>query len=130
MTAMGEDKKTTKLRYGIVDFERRKHPRFKIDLPVEYGRSALGIKEGKAVNASEGGLLLWLPERMDIGRLLDVKLFLSMEAALRTIEIQVRVVWTDLHVEEGEDYRTGVEFSAVSEGDLEVLKTFLRSLSA
>ena len=126
---MGEEEKETKHRYGIVNLERRKHPRFKVDLPVEYGRTDSAAKQGKALNASEGGLLLWLPEKMDIGRFLDLKLFLSLSSGLKTIEMQVRVVWTDIHGEQWGDYRTGVEFSAISEGDLEILKKFLKSLA-
>jgi hypothetical protein len=56
----------TKLRYGTVNFEKRKYPRFNLDLPVEYGRTDLFVKHGRAVNASEGGLLLYLPEQMEI----------------------------------------------------------------
>ncbi len=126
---MNGDEKEIKPRYGVVDFERRKHPRFKVDLLVEYTAGGPGAIAARAVNASEGGLLLWLPERVEIGRLLDVNLYLSLRSGLKTIAVQVRVVWTDIHLEGWGDYRTGVEFSAISAEDLEVLKSFLRSLS-
>ena len=58
----------TKLRYGAVNFEKRKHPRFNFDLPIEYSRTDLFVKHGRAVNVSEGGLLLYLPEQMEIGQ--------------------------------------------------------------
>jgi hypothetical protein len=35
---MGEEKET-RLHYGTVNFEKRKYPRFYVDLPVEYARS-------------------------------------------------------------------------------------------
>jgi len=41
--------KETKPRYGTVNLERRKHPRFSVDLPIEYYRidSSIG-HTGKA----------------------------------------------------------------------------------
>jgi len=61
------EEKGTKARYGTVNFEKRKHPRFSVDLPVEYSRANLSADHGRVMNASEGGLLLYLPEQMEIG---------------------------------------------------------------
>ena len=72
---MKKEEDETKLRYGTVNFEKRKHPRFSIDLPVEYSRTDLFVKHGRAVNASEGGLLLYLPEQMEIGQHLEIESF-------------------------------------------------------
>jgi hypothetical protein len=36
--------------------EKRQFPRADIDLPVEYSRTNLFFKHGRATNASEGGL--------------------------------------------------------------------------
>jgi len=102
-----EEEKTTKPRYAIVNFERRRHPRFSVDLPMEYSKSDLIVKQGRAVNASEGGLLLYLPERMEIGQHLNLKLFFSSGSELKTIETLVQVVWMDIHLgEDWGDYRT------------------------
>ncbi len=59
---------------GVVNFEKRRHPRFNVDLPMEYGRTEVGAKEGRVLNASEGGVLLYLPEQMMIGQLFALKL--------------------------------------------------------
>ena len=128
---MGKEEKKPKPHYGIVNFEKRKHPRFNIDLPIEYTRSGLPIKDGRAVNASEGGLLLYLPEQVEIGQHFVLKLFFPSGTALETIETLVRVVWTDIHGgEDWGDYRTGVCFSDISSEDLDKLKNFLKSLSS
>jgi c-di-GMP-binding flagellar brake protein YcgR len=124
-----EEKQTTKPRYGTVNFERRKYPRFNVDLPVEYSKPDLISKPGRATNVSEGGLLLYFPERMEIGQHLSLKLFFSFGLELKTIETLVQVVWMD--IDPGKDwgeYRTGVKFLDISPESLDTLKSFLKSL--
>jgi hypothetical protein len=51
--------------------ERRKHPRIRVEFPLDY--SHVHAKEthgGIVANACEGGLLVYLPELMEIGTLL------------------------------------------------------------
>jgi c-di-GMP-binding flagellar brake protein YcgR len=127
---MEKETKETKPRYGTVNFEKRKHPRFNIDLPVEYRRTNLLAKQGRAVNASEGGLLIYFPEMMEIGQNLKLTLFFTSGSEMRTIETLAQVVWVDIHLGEGwGDYRTGVKFVDISPEDLNKLKNFLRGLS-
>jgi c-di-GMP-binding flagellar brake protein YcgR len=115
---------------GTVNFEKRKHPRFGVDLPIEYIRSGLVASRSEAINASEGGLLVCLREEIEVGQYLSLKLFFSSRSELTTIKTLVRVVWTDIHLgEDREDYRAGVEFVDISPEDGEKLKKFLRSLS-
>jgi len=127
---MGKEEKETKPRYGTVNFEKRKHPRFDVDLPIEYVRSGLVSNRGEALNASEGGLLVYFPEKMEVGQHLSLKLFFSSGSELNTVETLVEVVWMDLHLEEDRhDYRAGVRFVDISPEDLEKLRGFLRNLS-
>jgi len=124
------EEKGTKSRYGTVNFEKRKHPRFSVDLPVEYNRADLSADHGRAMNASEGGLLLYLPEHMEIGTHLRLKLFFTMGSELNAVETLVEVVWVDVHLDKDwGDYRTGVRFAEISTEDLGKLQGFLRSLS-
>ena len=120
----------TKPRHGTVNFEKRKYPRVNIDLPVEYYRVDLTTHHnGRAINASEGGLLLYLPELIEIDQYLRLRLFFSSGSELDTAEILVKVVWVDIHPEKNwGDYRTGVRFIDVSSEDMTKLKNFLRSL--
>ncbi len=120
----------TKPRYGTVNFEKRKHPRFSVDLPAEYNRTDLSVRQGHATNASEGGLLLYLPEQIEIGNHLRLRLFFSMASGLQTIEALVEVAWTDMHLgKDWGDYRTGVRFVEISTEDMSKLRNFLKSLS-
>jgi c-di-GMP-binding flagellar brake protein YcgR len=126
-----EEPKEAKPRYGIVNFERRKYPRFSIDLPIEYYRENAETRlSGRAVNASEGGLLIYLPERAEIGESLRIKLFFPSGQDLNLVEMLVQVAWIDIQLgEEGKDYRSGVRFIDISSGDLVQLKNFLKGLS-
>lgn len=118
-------------RYGTVNFEKRQHPRFSVDLPVEYYKIGSPIKHnGRAMNASEGGLLLYFSEPLQIGLYLRLKLFLPAHFTLSAIEMTTDVVWTDIHLGEGwGNYRTGVRFFDISPEDMSKLKKFLLGLS-
>jgi hypothetical protein len=121
----------SRLGYGTGNLERRKHPRFNVDLPIEYSPTGIFLKQGRAVNASEGGLLLYLQEKMEIGKHLVLKLFFPPGSKMNPIQTLVEMVWIDTHVGEGwGDYRTGVKFVDISPVDLDTLKNFLGSLSS
>jgi hypothetical protein len=126
-----EEEKQPKFRYGTVNFEKRKHPRFDVDLPIEYRRTDQFVEQGHAINASEGGLLLYLPERVEMGKHLTLKLFFTVSSELNAIEAVVEVAWVDIHLgTDWGDYRTGVRFVEISTEDMVKLKNFLRSLSS
>ncbi len=117
-------------QHGTVNFEKRRYPRVNVDLPFEYDRGDSVINRGEALNASEGGLLLYFPEKMEVGQILSLRLFFSPGFEFHSIEATVKVVWVDVHLEEDwGDYRTGVTFVGISLEDLEKLIIFLRSLS-
>jgi len=128
---MEKEKEQTESHIGIVNLERRKYPRFTVDLPIEYHRLDSSTRyTGRVLNASEGGLLLYLPEQMEMGQDLKIKLFFTSGGELNTVELLAQVVWTDIHLGKGwGDYRTGVKFIDISSENLNQLKNFLRSLS-
>lgn len=126
-----QEKEETKPRIGIINFEKRRHPRFTVDLPLEYYRVDSSVPEtGRAVNASEGGLLVYFPEEVKVGDRLRLRLFFNVGSQLNTIEMVVQIAWVDLHLgREWGDYRSGVRFVDISPEDLDRLKTFLTNLS-
>ncbi len=115
-----------------VTSEKRKHPRFNVDLPIKYGRTNLFFKYARAVNASQGGLLLRLPEEIEVGQQLALKLFFPSQSELNAIRASVRVVWMDLHMRKdwSWDYQTGVRFVDICMEDMTLLKNFLGNLGA
>lgn len=127
----GKGNEGSKPRIGTFNFERRRYPRFSVDLPLEYHRVESPMTQpARALNASEGGLLVYFPERVFLGEYLKVKLFFHFGSRLNSIETLVQVVWVDLHLGEGwGEYRSGVRFVEISSEDLQTLKNFLRQLS-
>ena len=125
------EEKEAKPRYGIVNFERRKFPRFSVDLPVEYEKVNSFTPAGRVINISEGGLLIYFPERMEIGQHLKLRFFFSaLGSNLKAIEALVEVVWVEIDAgEELGDYRSGVRFVSITPENMNCLRTFLLKLS-
>ena len=128
---MEPDEEETKIHYGILNVERRKYPRFSVDLPIEYyWIDKPAGSRGRGLDISEGGLLIYFSERMEIGQRLRLRLFFSMGSELNTIELLSEVAWVEMRIgEDWGDYRTGVKFVDISPDDMTKLKTFLISLS-
>lgn len=119
-----------KVHSGIVNFERRKHPRISVDLPIEYSLvedSPLN-RNGRAANASEGGLLVYLPEIVQIGQVLKIKIFFSIPK-MQEIKLSAEVAWIDIRIgEKPVEYRAGLKFRDISPEDREKLAFFLRTI--
>jgi c-di-GMP-binding flagellar brake protein YcgR len=119
-----------KVRSGIVNFERRKHPRISVDLPIEYSLvedSSLN-RTARAANASEGGLLVYLPEPVQIGQTLKVKIYFSIPK-MQEVNLRAEVAWVDTRLgEKPVEYRAGLKFHEISPEDLEKLSFFLKTI--
>jgi hypothetical protein len=126
-----EKEEEAKPHHGTLSFKKRRYPRFSVDLPVEYTRRDLVVKQGRVINASEGGLLVYFPEQMEIGQHLRLKLFFTSNSNLNMMETVNQVVWMDVHKgKDWGDYRTGVEFVGITLEKQCTLKSFLSSLSS
>ena len=125
------EKKKTRPHSGIVDYPRRRHPRFDVDLPLEYHEVNSSITHhGRALNLSEGGMLIGSPERLEIGQHMKSKLSFMSGSEMNTIEMQAEVVWTEAALSGGwGDYRSGVRFLRTLRKDKAKLTHLLISLS-
>ncbi len=117
-------------RFGTVKFERRKHPRLSVALPVEYWTIQNNSKSlpGRTADISEGGLLLYISKEIEIGQNLRVRLFFESDHKLKIIEAQVQVVWKDFCFAKDGYYQIGVKFFEISLEDMKTLKNFLNHL--
>jgi len=107
-------------------FERRRCPRFTAALPVEYCRiSNPKSGPGHSINIGEGGLMVSLPEQIEVGKRLRVKLFFSSGPDLDSIEAAVRVVWSNVDAVKEGYYRHGLNFFDISRADIKIVKRFL-----
>ena len=121
---------TSQTKMGVLAIEKRKHPRFSVELPLDYSR--VNGKEtygGMVANASEGGLLVYLPERIEIGSLLKIEIFYVRGLELDTIKAVVKVVWSDLAARESwGEHRYGLQFESIDEKDFNRLTTLLKEV--
>ncbi len=117
-------------RMGVLAIEKRKYPRFSVELPLDYsrvnGKETLG---GMVANASEGGLLVYLPERVEIGTLLKIEIFYVRGLELDTINAVGKVVWCDLAARESwGEHRYGLQFESIDEKNFNRLETLLKEV--
>ncbi len=107
----GRLQKTKEAKPSNIKFEMRRHPRFPVDLPFEYWNvnSPIGHR-GQAINASEGGLMVFLSQKVETGQHLKMILFIGSGSNSETIEILVQTVWIEIGLSMAtEDYRAGVK---------------------
>jgi c-di-GMP-binding flagellar brake protein YcgR len=120
----GKGKSPSKERIFIV--ERRKHPRFRVELPLGYSIESVERHGGVAANASKSGLLVYLPEAIFVGSLLKIEILFAKGSELNSVSATAKVVWSDLAPDEicGQ-YRYGLKFESFQEGDLRKLRKLL-----
>ena len=105
-------------------YERRRYSRFPIDFPVDYycqdgARSFVG----KAVNASEGGLMVCFEESMNLGTRLVVSMVFNLGYQLTEIKARCQVIWKDVGlVSDFRGYQYGLKFLEIDEDDISKLK--------
>ncbi len=115
--------------FGTVNFERRKHPRFSVNLPVEYQKNDNPkSRPAHTGDLSEGGLLLYISEPIELGQELSLKIFFASARVLTSVNALVEVVWKDIRIENNGSYRIGVRFVEISSEGLALLKGFLNNL--
>ena len=106
--------------------ERRRHTRFKVELPVEYRRDgAPRVRPGHTLNFSEDGFMLLVSEQMKAGEDLEMKIYFASSPGLVTIPAVVKVIWADADAKVEGYYRCGVRYIEISTADRETLKAFL-----
>ena len=74
--------------------ERRKHPRYSIDLPLSFQMTeSPNIYAGLITNVSEAGLQIQAMEDMSIGLKLSIEVFFAMGFELSALEGMAQVIW-------------------------------------
>ncbi len=105
-------------------YERRRYPRFPLDFPIDCHREEGGRAiVGKAVNASEGGLMVCFTESMNVGARLFVSMLFDLGFELTEIRARCQVVWKDVGlVCDYSGYQYGLKFLEIGEYDISKLK--------
>ncbi len=105
--------------------EKRSHPRFIVDLPLEY-RDGDGscLRGGIVVNASEGGFLIETTRDMPVGTELNITVLFPKGFELANFSVVAKIVrkepyrredWKGVPCREG--YQYGLEFTEISHED-------------
>jgi c-di-GMP-binding flagellar brake protein YcgR len=115
---------------GVFVVERRKHPRIRIELPLDYSLVDSEETHGGLIgDISEGGLLVYLPEALKLETLLRIQILFVKGMELNSIKAIAKIVWSDLATKTiSEENRYGLEFQSFIEGDLQKLKTILKEV--
>jgi hypothetical protein len=125
-----KEKDKSKAKEGIFIVERRKHPRIRVELPLDY--SLVDREEtygGIVANASEEGLLVYLSETTELGPLLKIEILFVKGSELNTIRGIAKVVWSDLAAKKAwGEHRYGLEFQSFQKGDFQKLETLLKKV--
>lgn len=113
--------------------EKRSHPRFIVDLPLEY-RDLDGscLRGGIVVNASEGGFLIETTRDIPVGTELNVTVLFPEGFELANFRVMAKIVRKEPYRREDwkgvpcrERYQYGLEFIQISQEDRLKLSSLL-----
>jgi len=112
---------------GIFVAERRRHPRFNLELPLSYSIENKDHYGGVAADVSRGGLGAYLPAAIVVGTSLNIEIIFARGFGLNSIKMKASVIWSNMapKVTWGE-YRYGLEFEKFQHGDVQKLNTLLK----
>jgi hypothetical protein len=106
--------------------ERRKHRRIPLHLPTEYlTGEATRFRLCHTLNISEGGVLLCLSERAEVGQRLRIRIYYHFHSKINIFEAIGEVVWIGASKNPEKKYQCALEFVDLSLADLRGLKGFL-----
>lgn len=139
-------------KFGDIEFERRVFPRFILHLPFTYqievnkegddggkppqrisleetGQTSSTYQQppgtGITANASQGGLMVYLPEKVAVGDRIKVRLLLADQGNVNDIETVTEVRWvTKTTLGAPRLYKAGIRFLDITEESLTFLKWF------
>lgn len=101
-----------------------------VELPLDYSKKGKKADFGGIVkNASEGGILVYLPERMEVGEMLKVEIYFAKGLELETVRGAAKIVWADLAAQETwREHRYGLEFHSMPKGTIQKLRHLLKEV--
>ena len=107
------------------DKERRRYPRFSIDLPLEYREINAPLLRGAMVaNASKGGFLMESPSDIPVGTELSITVLYPKGFELANFKVTAKIVWKEPYWKEDSKrdrswrgYQYGLEFIQILDED-------------
>jgi hypothetical protein len=107
--------------------EKRKYPRFLIDLPLEYQEAETShARGGIVVNASEGGFLIESVKDIPIGTKLNIAVLFPKWFELADFRLVAEILWKEpLWKDDWTGYRYGLNIVQILDEDQAKLKLLL-----
>jgi hypothetical protein len=109
--------------------EKRGYPRLSLRLPTEYSlRGSSRVRVGHTVDICEGGLLVNMPERVEVGQNFKIKVYYPFDSTLNHFNFLAEVVRVDSVGKSKKECRCAVKFINLSVDDRKMLRIFMKSL--
>ena len=109
---------------GLDQPEVRKYTRVHLHLPVEYyAKNPKVPRLGHTTNLSPGGVMLNIPEKLDIGQSINLAIFVSLGKSVEAIKVNSQVIWVEGSGKDG-GFLSGVKFMDLSPNDRNKLEKF------
>ena len=125
----GNEAKCIENSNGVFAVERRRYPRYSIEFPLIYSvmEEKPDSRWGLATDVGEGGILVYLRERIKIGAILKIETFYPGKLAFTKISATAKLVWSGLAANgRFGKHRYGLQFESIPKGDLNKLRILLR----
>ena len=99
--------------------EKRSHPRFNIDLPLEYrDRNSSCLRGAILANASEGGFLIESLRNIPVAKELNITVLYPKGFELANFKVTAKIVWKEPYwKEDWKGYQYGLELIQISDED-------------
>lgn len=114
-----------------VDPERRKYPRFLLNLPVEILHKDSRKQLSHTVDIGENGLTLYITPKLEVGQYLQLKLFFSYNSSAHVLDLSGKIIWIK-NQSEGNNVEgghiAGINFVNRSVKEMKELRNFLNYL--
>ena len=106
------------MKRSIQPQEKRVHPRYFIELPLEYWKADNACHAGIVCNVSRKGLCIYSVHDMPVGGEFEGRVFFPNEYEFDGLRVRSKVVWKEVHYETNwKGYQYGLEFVRIPEED-------------
>jgi hypothetical protein len=115
------------MKMSIGQREKRRYPRFLIDLPLEYREAETShARGGLVINASEGGFLIESVKDIPIGTKLNMAVLFPQWFELSDFKLVAKTLWKEpLWKDDWSGYRYGLNIVQILEEDRTKLRLLL-----
>jgi len=112
--------------YGGAEFDRRQYPRLDCMLPFAFEFSEQKLPDGVTANISLGGLLVFMPQVVSQGAVLELAMRLPGEEAELPFKTRAEVMWVSTEeIPEGWACQAGLRFFEMAPRYFNAWKAFL-----